>query len=123
MIEALTRPAWPWVAICLGAYAALIALVRAPAALVLLAPASIVCVCWWVFAGTANRWALAFLCAAILLPPLPITLGDSGPHPSLILAALGLVVGLLRTAEWRIPTGELSWALLILFFVLLASVA
>jgi len=83
----------------------------------------LVCLCWWVFAGSANRWALAFLCAAILLPPLPIALGDSGPHPCLVLAALGVAIGLLRVRDWRIPTDELSRALIIQFFVVLASAA
>src|SRR5262249_46089047 len=70
-----------------------------------------------------NRWAMAFLCAAVLLPPLPIALGDSGPHPCLVLAALGLAIGLLRSREWRVPGDELGRALLVLFFVLLASPA
>jgi hypothetical protein len=124
MIEALIRPRWLWVSIFLGVYAALIALARSPALVIaLLAPAVILCVCWWIFSGPANRWLLAFLCAAILLPPLPIALGDSGPHPCLLIAALGLIIGLLRPRDWRIPADSLSRAMVILFFVLLASAA
>src|SRR5258706_6224998 len=124
MIEALIRPRWLWVSIFLGVYAALIALARSPTLVIaLLAPAVILCVCWWIFSGPPNRWLLTFLCAAILLPPLPIALGDSGPHICLVVAALGLIVGLLRLGEWRIPTDGLSRALTLLFFVLLASTA
>ena len=61
--------------------------------------------------------------AALLLPALPIPIGDSGPHPSLLFAALGLLAGVLWLAEWRIvPTG-LNAAFVTLFGVLLASVA
>jgi hypothetical protein len=124
MIEALTRPRWLWVSIFLGAYSALIALVRTPVtALALLAPALFLSLCWWIFIGPPNRWLMTFLCAAILLPPLPIALGDSGPHPCLAIAALGLIAGLLRPRDWRVPADGLSRAIIFLFFVLLASVA
>ena len=124
MIDALTRPRWLWGSIALGVYAALIALARTPAsAAAMLVPAVLICLGWWISIGPPNRWLLAFLCAAILLPPLPIALGDSGPHPCLVVAALGLIAGLLRLGDWRIPTDGLSRALMILFFVLLASTA
>src|SRR6266545_6807645 len=103
MIEALLRPRWLWVSLFLGAYSALIALVRTPAsAIALLAPALLLSITWWILIGPANRWLLTFLCAAILLPPLPIALGDSGPHPCLFVAAVGLIVGLLRLRDWRV---------------------
>ena len=70
-----------------------------------------------------HRWILAFLLAAILLPPLPIALGDSGPHPALLVAALGLFAGLLALRQWRIPADPLGRALLVFFFVLLFSAA
>src|SRR6185503_20586572 len=60
--------------------------------------------------------------AALLLPPLPIPIGDSGPHPCLIFAALGLWAGLVRLAEWRIPRSGVGAALATLFAVLLLSV-
>src|SRR5690242_2010071 len=117
MIEALPRPRWVCIAVCLGVYSALIALARTPlAAVALVVPALAVALCWWIFIGPPNRWLLTFLCAAMLLPPLPIALGDSGPHPCLALAALGLIAGLLRPREWRVPADGLSRALLVLFF-------
>src|SRR2546430_1441924 len=108
MIDSAVRPRWLWVSIFLGVYAALIALVRTPAAIALLTPALLLSITCWIFIGPANRWLLTFLCAAILLPPLPIALGDSGPHPCLLIAALGLIVGVLRPLEWRVPADGLS---------------
>jgi len=124
MIDTAVSPRWLWVSIFLGVYSALIALTRTPAAAIgLLTPALALSIGWWVFTGPANRWLLTFLCAAILLPPLPIALGDSGPHPCLLIAALGLIAGILRPREWRVPADGLSRAILILFFVLLTSTA
>ena len=34
------------------------------------------------------RWWMGFVAAALLLPPLPLEFGNSGPHPSLAFAAL-----------------------------------
>src|SRR5262245_37758805 len=100
MIETLARPRWLWVSACLGAYAALLALARTPASAALMAaPAALAALSWWILMGPPNRWVGAFLCAAILLPPLPIALGDSGPHVCLAVAALGLIAGLLRPTE------------------------
>jgi O-antigen ligase len=61
--------------------------------------------------------------AALLLPPLPVPVGNSGPHPCLLLAALGLLSGLVRLPEWRVPPCGLSRALLALCGAMLASVA
>jgi O-antigen ligase len=91
--------------------------------LLALAPLLLLGAAWWTLTGAPDRWLLIFLCAAILLPPLPIELGNSGPHPCLAIAALGLLAGLLRLRDWRIPTGALSRSILLLFFVLLLSTA
>ncbi len=90
--------------------------------LLLAAPAAGVLVAAWTLYRPA-RWVMAFLAAAVLLPPLPIPLGDSGPHPCLLFAALGLFAGLLWWGEWRIQPGELTLAFAALFTVMLASVA
>src|SRR4029077_18571782 len=124
MTEALSTPRWQWIAIFLGIYSALLALLPHPGyALLAVAPLLVVCVAWWTLTGAPGRWLMVFLCAAILLPPLPIALGDSGPHPCLAIAALGLFAGLIRLSDWRIPTGGLSRSVVILFFVLLFSSA
>ena len=75
----------------------------------------------WLLAGPIH-WLAMFLFAALLLPPLPFAIGNSGPHPSLALAALGLAVGGLRFDEWRIQVDSLSRRMLFFAAVLLASV-
>jgi O-antigen ligase len=124
MTEALIVPRWLWIGVFLGLYSALLALLPHPGYVLLaLAPLLLVCVAWWTLTGASDRWLMIFLCAAVLLPPLPIALGDSGPHPCLAIAALGLLAGLIRLPDWRIPTGGLSRSILILFFVLVLSPA
>jgi len=106
-----------------GAWAAAIAVVPGLGAkAVLAAPAALVPFAWWTLGGPA-RWLAAFLAAALLLPPLPIAAGDSGPHPSLLLAAWGLFCGLLWLGEWRMKWSGVNAALLALTAVLTASVA
>ena len=124
MIEAHARkpPRWVFVSLGIGAYAALMA--TAPslgARAVLAAPVALAAVAWWTLAKP-HRWVGAFIASAILLPPLPIPLGDSGPHPSLVFAALGIFAGVLYLRDWRIAAGPLERALIGLFFMLLASV-
>jgi hypothetical protein len=88
----------------------------------LAAPAAVAPVLWWTLRSPV-RWLALFFAAVLLLPPLPIPIGDSGPHPGLLFAAVGLLAGVLWLAEWRIvPTG-LNAAFVTLFGVLLASVA
>ncbi|HLJ49612.1 MAG TPA: O-antigen ligase family protein [Bryobacteraceae bacterium] len=70
-----------------------------------------------------KAWILLFFAAALLLPPLPVALGDSGPHPALLLAALGMCAGLVRLREWNFRFDALSLAAIALFSVLIASVA
>jgi O-antigen ligase len=50
-------------------------------------------------------------------------LGDSGPHPSLIFVALGLLAGLFSLGEWRAPDAPLNRAFAIFFLILLGSAA
>ena len=85
---------WAWAALA-GLWAAAIAVVPgAGAKAVLAAPAVLVPFAWWTLGGPA-RWLAAFLGAALLLPPLPIAIGNSGPHPSLLLAAGGAFCGII----------------------------
>lgn len=84
---------------------------------VLAAPASL-----WTIAAR-ERWVILFLSAALLLPPLPFAFGDSGPHPALAVAALGLLAGVLRPADWQLRGSVLASALAVYITVLLASVA
>ncbi|HZT31381.1 MAG TPA: O-antigen ligase family protein [Bryobacteraceae bacterium] len=77
---------------------------------------------WWILLRP-QRWIPVFLCAAVLLPPLPIALGDSGPHPALLVAALGGFAGLLHLGEWRLRADAISLALGLLVAALVGSVA
>jgi O-antigen ligase len=76
---------------------------------------------WWVLARP-GRWVAALLAATLVLPPLPVALGSTGPHPALLFAGLGLVAGLLALRQWRLPQDSAGLALLALFLALLASV-
>ena len=106
-----------------GAWAAAIALAPSFAVKALLAaPALLLPLAWWTLQQPA-RWLALFLATALLAPPLPIALGDSGPHPCLLFAALGLFAGLLWMGDWRIQPSSVGSAFTALFGLVLASVA
>jgi O-antigen ligase len=71
--------------------------------------------------GSQSRWPTAFLVAALLLPPLPLPWGDSGVHPAILVAAVGLWLGVLRLRQWTLRLTLLSAALLLMLFSLLLS--
>src|SRR5580658_1818213 len=121
--RALARP-WRFAAPALaGAYAAAIALAPKPAmALALAAPLAAVPLAFWAI-QKRDRWLTLFFAATLLLPPLPFGLGNSGPHPSLIFVALGLLAGLFSLGEWRAPDAPLNRAFAIFFLILLGSAA
>lgn len=122
--EAAVRPRGEVaVAGLLGLYAAAIATAPKPGlALALAAPLVVLPLCWWTIQAPA-RWVVLFLCAALLLPPLPFRLGDSGPHAAVLIAALGLLVGAVRLPEWRLRPDLLTAASMLYLAVLVASAA
>src|SRR5262249_57790501 len=89
-----------WVALGLGAGA--IGLAPGWSKAVLAAPAALAPLVAWIMARPL-RWVALFLAAALLLPPLPIPIGDSGPHPALLFAAVGLFAGLFLLRRWPFP--------------------
>ena len=106
-----------------GCWAAAIALAPGVALkLILAAPAVVLPLAWWTF-ERPSRWLALFFASALLMPPLPIELGDSGPHPCLVFAAMGLFAGMLAMGDWRIPPSSLASAFIALPGVMLASVA
>jgi O-antigen ligase len=115
---------WRWAAPALaGAYAAAIALAPKPAvALTLAAPLAAVPFAYWAILKR-DRWLTLFFAAALLLPPLPLALGNSGPHPALVFVLLGLLAGLFNPGEWRAPDAPLNRAFGIFFLILLGSAA
>jgi len=109
--------------VALGAYAAAVAVAPKPAGtLVLAAPLVVAPLGYWAILKR-NRWLALFFAASLLLPPLPLGAGNSGPHPSVVVVLFGLLAGVLGLGEWHVPTAPLNRALGVFFLVLLASVA
>ncbi len=115
-------PSWLLIGGGIGLYAGLVSLSPTPAWLLgLTAPAVLFGV--WVWTGLqANRWVIAFLVAAILCPPLPVSWGGSNVHPAVLFAAIGAWVGLARLGEWRAGADSLSVSAIVFLFVLLLTV-
>lgn len=90
-----------WLGLALGAYAAAAALAPGWAAKAVLAAPLVIVPLAWNLLATPTAWLTLFFLCALLAPPLPIALGDSGPHVALLAAGAGLFLGLLRLAEWR----------------------
>jgi hypothetical protein len=112
-----------WAGAFFGAWAAAIALAPGlPVKLALAAPAVAIPLVWWTL-RLPHRWLTLFLAAALLLPPLPVSIGDSGPHPCLLFAGLGILAGALWTREWRIDLAGPGGPLVALLVAMLASVA
>lgn len=110
-------------ALLIGAYASAIALwPGAGGKLILAAPLVLAPLLWWTLAKPW-AWMAGFAAAALLLPPLPFALGDTGAHPSLALAALGVIAGCLRIGEWRVEMDALNRRMLLLAAILAASAA
>ena len=125
MIEArrVQPPHWVFISLVIGAYGAVVA--SAPSLIsraALVAPLALTILAFWTLAAP-HRWIAGFMAAALLLPPLPIPLGDSGPHPSLVFAAFGILAGALYIRDWRITIGPFARTLICLFSILLASTA
>lgn len=108
--------------LALGAWAAAVALVPDLRLKVLLAvPALLVPAALWTL-ERPGRWVIGFFATALLLPPLPIALGNSGPHVCLLFAAAGLLSGVLWSSRWSVPASPLNAALATLFVLMFASV-
>jgi O-antigen ligase len=109
--------------LAVGIYAALVALTPGIGAKALLCAPLIAIPVAWPILRTPRAWLALFFACALLLPPLPIQLGDSGPHIALLFAAAGLLIGLLRLAEWRFEIDWLAGSILAFVAIVLASVA
>jgi O-antigen ligase len=117
MIEALRRD-WRIPALAIGAFAGTLSILPLQLKLAFVALFLAAGILWWLLRGP-ERWIAAFLVSALVLPPLPIELGNSGPHICLFAALAGLLMG--ASYRWEFPQGPLTRAFLLLFFVLLAS--
>jgi O-antigen ligase len=118
---ARTRP-WAGAAF-FGLWAAAIAVAPSINVKALLAaPALLLPIAWWSVLRP-GRWSALFLATALLLPPLPVAIGDSGPHICLLFAALGLLSMAIWSPEWNLDLSGPGAALVAIFGILLASVA
>ena len=116
------RDNW-FAAVLLGSCGAAIALAPSLTIKLLLAGAAgLLAVAVWSL-ETPGRWLACFFGTALLLPPLPLALGDSGPHLCLFFAGLGMLAGLSCLNRWRIPATSLNVSMATLWGALLCSVA
>jgi len=122
-VRARELPRNYWIAGLLGAYACIVAASpSAMAAAAWSAPLVTIPLLLWTL-QTPCRWLWCFFFAALLLPPLPFALGNSGPHVGVALAGLGLVCGAARLREWRPKLDLLAFVLVVFLLLLLCSSA
>jgi O-antigen ligase len=107
----------------LGLYAAAIALAPSVATKALLCAPLLAVPFAWRLLTTSTAWLTLFFVCALLAPPLPIALGDSGPHIALLVAGAGLFIGVLRLGEWRVRVDSLSISLLFLWTIFACSIS
>ena len=107
----------------LGLYAALVTLAPGWGGKALLCAPLIVIPLAWFILRTTSGWLALFLAGALMAPPLPIKLGDSGPHIALLFAAAGLWIGLARLSEWRFRVDFTAGSLLTLLAIFFASIS
>ena len=108
-------------ALSIGLYAAAAALAPNTPLRVALASLTVaVPLSWWLLIS-ANHWLAAFIGASLLLPPLPLDIGNAGPHPALLFAAAGLATGVLRLRQWTFRVEPLGQVLLLFTAILIAS--
>jgi O-antigen ligase len=108
-------------AIGIGAIAAsAIVLLPVTGAFALTAVLCLLPLAWYVF-SVPYRWLALFFAAALLLPPLPLPGGDTGPHPSVLLAALGVLAGTASLDRWRIRWTPAHTAFTALAFAMVVS--
>jgi hypothetical protein len=90
--------------------------------LVLVVPLLFAALFYWVLLRP-TRWLVVFFCCLLLLPPLPLPLGNTGVHVAPLFALLGGLASLVWIREWRSWSQPLTPALLIFIFMLLESLA
>ncbi len=66
------------------------------------------CAIFGSFRNARNAWFFAFCAATLLLPPLPLPLGNTGPHPAVLFALVGVWVGLSGRSAWNLRVEAIS---------------
>jgi hypothetical protein len=123
-LSATTR--LPWASLLPAIFFGACAVLLAPwldwhECLILLALSLLAAAAAWAM-SMPQRWWFAFFAATLLLPPLPLDFGNTGPHVAVVFAAVALLGGLLRFSQWRLPKTSIAAALALLLSVLLLSV-
>ena len=80
---------------------------------------------WWML-REPSRWLILFLVSALLLPPLPVAIGDAGPHVAVLFAGCGLLIGMIHAVPICVAANHMDrvgMALGVLFAAIAASVA
>jgi O-antigen ligase len=108
--------------LALGGYAAAIALAPDLATKALLCAPLVGIPIFWRLLQTPAAWLTLFLGCALLAPPLPISLGDSGPHIAIPIAGAGLAIGFLRLGEWQFRPDALAVSLIALGLIFACSI-
>jgi O-antigen ligase len=107
----------------LGIYATMIAMAPGVVLKAILAAPLVAIPVLWALIRTPTAWLALFFGCALLTPPLPIALGDSGPHIPLLVAGFGLFAGFLRLAEWRFQPDALAVSLIALLTIFASSIS
>ncbi len=111
------------VSVAVAGWAAVIATAPDTATKVFLAaPVPLLTGAWWTLLEP-SRWIHVLFFCLILLPPLPIDLGNSGAHVAPLILLAGIAGGVLRSAEWKRGDGALPGLMLLFPAVALASTA
>jgi len=105
----------------LGLTAALIAVVPSLAVKAAVCAAVAAIPLFWWMLREPGRWLALFFLSALLLPPLPVDIGDAGPHIALLFAGCGLLIGAIYSVPLQID--RLSVSFCVLFASIAASVA
>jgi O-antigen ligase len=77
-------------------------------------------VVWTAFSPGA--WLGLFLGAVLILPPVPVSIGNSGAHPALVLVTFGVYAGLVFAHRWKFARSPVIAPLVLLTVMLAASV-
>jgi O-antigen ligase len=73
----------------------------------------------WTLLGS-GRWLAVFFFCSLLLPPMPLPIGNSGVHIAPLVALIGLMAGVIRADEWRFAEMSRPGSLSVLFLLFLA---